>query len=58
MFKICCDTIKLSIHAYNTKPFIFQRFTLDTLHYIPNGPLQVGQQLSFGRQLLQTRCPL
>ena len=26
--------------------------------YIPNGPLQVGQQLSFGLQLLQTRCPL
>lgn len=28
---------------------------LNKYYCIPNGPLQVGQQVSFGRQLLHTR---
>lgn len=33
-------------------------FSIAKLRMDPNGPRQVGQHVSFGRQLLQTRWPL
>lgn len=33
-------------------------FSIAKLRILPNGPLQVGQHVNFGRQLEHTRCPL
>jgi len=58
-FSVCRrDTAQPDVEYLHGNITVLATFSMAKLRMFPRGPLHVGQQVSFGRQLEQTRCPL